>query len=68
MSDTKREWAEMLRWMLDDYRQKHPGDVRNDAELAESLMEHFHQSGLVDKENDKYLLPTIVDDVIDREQ
>jgi hypothetical protein len=61
MDETKKEWEEMLRYMLSDYRCKHPEDSSTDRELVESIMEHFYESGLVEKRNGKYLIGTLVD-------
>ena len=66
--ETKREWEEMLRYMLSDYRIKNPTDLRGDRELLESLMEHFYESGLIGKRDGKYQIGTIVDVKTDLEQ
>jgi hypothetical protein len=40
----------MLQSMLDDYREKHPGDPRSDRQLLDSLMNYFVETGTVRKD------------------
>ncbi|HXT61759.1 MAG TPA: hypothetical protein VN696_01865 [Pyrinomonadaceae bacterium] len=61
MDNAKADWEKMLRYMLSQYRVQNPDDERDDWELLESLMEHFHKSGLIHKKNGKYLIPTLLD-------
>ena len=57
----KGKWHGVLSFMLAAYRDMNPNDPRTDDEYLESLMEHFVASGIVTKENGKYMLPDIVD-------
>jgi hypothetical protein len=57
----KAEWRRMLQFMVDDFRRQYPRDGRTDHELCESLMDHFAEGGLVEKDVDgKYLIPRLV--------
>lgn len=59
----KQQWLNLFRGIINEVRKAAPDDPRTDVELAESLMEHFHEGGLVPKhQNGKYILPYIIPD------
>jgi hypothetical protein len=62
----QKEWAEHLRFMLADYRRKHPDDLRNDYQLLEDLFSHLHKSGVIKRGADgKYMLGHLLDRDVD---
>ena len=60
--DVKRQWSQALRAMVATYRANNPNDSRSNIELVESMMESFYEAGLVQKCDDKYVLPELEGD------
>ena len=56
------QWYRFLRACLDDFRMRWPEDTRTDEQLAEALMEHFVERGLLEKQDGKYKIPRIQGD------
>jgi hypothetical protein len=50
----------MLGELLASYREKYSRERGSDAELLKSLMDYFHETGLIEKSSlGKYILPGI---------
>lgn len=60
--DPKEQWYAILTHMVEEHRLDHPNDARDDVEIITDLMEYFVKSGLIRKEDGKYIIPELTND------
>jgi hypothetical protein len=59
LSDGKLRWAALLSLMVQEFRLKHPDDDRSDRDICEGIMQHFLHTGLVERRDEKWIIPVL---------